>query len=101
MGKIVECTLVKYIFPKFSHYFGQKWPKNEGNHYFVREEITLFSSNFAENLPIKKITATELICIFTNNFSFSCKSQCPHILDQIVVLCTTPSVAQFTSYFDF
>jgi hypothetical protein len=37
-------------------------------------------------LLIKKIMGTELIYIFRNNFSFSCKSQCPHILDLIVVL---------------
>ncbi len=94
-GKKVECTLEKHIFPKFSLFFGQKCPKQERNHYFIKEEIILFRSNFVENLPKNKITATELICIFTNNFSFSCKSQCPHILDQTVVLCTTHSVAQY------
>ncbi len=35
MSKIVECTLEKHIFPKFSKYFDQKWPKNERDHYFV------------------------------------------------------------------
>ncbi len=90
------CQISWRVYQKMTKFLGKK-----RQHCFVWEEIMLFPGCILlKNSWVEKSVPNELVCIFSNSLPILANPSA-HILDEVVLLCISPSVAQFHIIFWF
>ncbi len=85
-GKISWICTRETNFPKIFLIIFLKWPIFFGKEDFLKGRNHIFQVETRWKFASKIIIATELVCIFTNSFLYSYKSQYPHFRSNSVTM---------------